>query len=142
MVTCCVVQCQRSTNKDSGTVKFFRFPLRNLEQRQLWIIAVKRKGADGKGWQPSKFTRICSGHFVGGIYSPTRNHPSYVPSIFPTKHFKSREIKDVARFERARQRQQLIQEQIKTDQQDGKHFQDSCLISVSKGSFFSDIRQI
>ncbi len=116
MVTCCVVQCQRNTNKDRGMVKFFRFPARNLEQRLLWITAVKRKGVEGKSWQPSKFTRICSDHFTGGIYSPTRNHPSYVPSIFPTQHVKSKKINDVIRFDRALNRQKNNRVQKKEDQ--------------------------
>ena len=116
MVNCCVVKCHRSTNKYSGSIKFFRFPAKNLEQRQLWITAVKRKFVNGKVWQPSKFTRICSDHFVGGIASPTRNHPSYVPSIFPTKHVKSKELTDVARFERVAKRNQAAQNKFKMDQ--------------------------
>jgi hypothetical protein len=29
--------------------------------------------------------QICSAHFVGGISSPTRLHPSYIPTIFPKR---------------------------------------------------------
>ena len=121
MVNCCVVKCHRNSNKDSGTIKFFRFPARNIEQRQLWITAVKRKCVSGKVWQPSKCARICSEHFVGGIVSPTRNHPSYVPSIFPTKHVKSKKLKDVARFERVAKRKQSAEDKFKLDQSEGKN---------------------
>ena len=116
MVNCCVVKCNRSTNKDSGSVKLFRFPARNLEQRQLWIAAVKRKCVNGKVWQPSEFTRICSDHFEGGIASPTRNHPSYVPSIFPTKDVKPKKVTDVTRFERVAKRNQAAQNKFKMEQ--------------------------
>ena len=58
---------------------FFSFPARNQEQRQLWIKAVNRQH-----WNPSKHTVICSSHFVGGKYSPTRLDPNYVPTIFPS----------------------------------------------------------
>ena len=109
MGLCCVVGCHRNTKRDKGTVGFYRFPKRNFEQRQLWIKAVKRINPDGSEWMPSANTRICSDHFVNGEVHPSRNHPSYVPSIFPTKHKKPKGITDADRFDRARKRQKLVE---------------------------------
>jgi len=104
MGVCCVVGCSRNTVKDKGVVGFYRFPSRNLERRGLWIKAVKRINEDGSEWKPSANTRICSDHFVNGESHPSRTHPSYVPSIFPTQHVKARGEKDAQRFERAQKR--------------------------------------
>ena len=110
MVYCSVVNCHRNPKTDSGKVKFYRFPKRNLEQRGLWIKAVKRIGANGKPWEPSKFSIICSDHFVNGEKSPTSNHPSYVPTIFPTQHLKPLGNDQLKRFKRASHRNKIKEE--------------------------------
>ena len=88
MVYCCVLNCHRNPKTDSGKVKFYRFPKRNFEQRELWIKKIGRIGTDGKPWQPSKYSVICSDHFLNGMKSPTRNHPSYIPTLFPPEFSK------------------------------------------------------
>ena len=88
--SCCVLGCTNSSAKtlcQEKGVKFFTFPTRDPEQREKWIAAVKRIEPGGKPWTP-KTHRICSEHFVGGEWSRTRGHASYLPTIFPTKHFK------------------------------------------------------
>lgn len=102
---CCVVGCSNGSVKNR-TAKFFNFPAesRNKEQRKLWVAAVKRLDSEGRPWLPSKWSRICSEHFVGGQWSPTSTHPAYVPTIFPTKHVKKRSQSDVDRYERMRKR--------------------------------------
>ena len=74
MVYCCVVNCNRNsnTNPDGDNVKFFRFPAKNQEQRELWVKAVKRIDIKGRPWQPTKYSRICSLHFIDGTTNPTR----------------------------------------------------------------------
>jgi hypothetical protein len=43
------------------------------------------------------FMQICSAHFVGGKVSPTRTHPDYKPSIFPTAHVRVQTEGDLKR---------------------------------------------
>ena len=50
--------CQNRQGKSS--VSFYRFPA-NLEQRNKWIAAIKRKN-----WQTSPYSRVCGAHFVTG----------------------------------------------------------------------------
>jgi hypothetical protein len=124
---CCVVECNNNSARDQGRVKFFRFPARNLEQRDLWIKAVNRVRPGGTDWAPGKshwctclkvemlqhalnlvsgkWTRICSEHFVGQKWHPTRGHPDYAPTLFPTKHVRERSEDDIGRFQRTEKRQ-------------------------------------
>ena len=83
---CCAVGCHNSYPRDKEKVNFFCFSKKNLEQRELWVQAVHRVNPDGSKWLPKDHSRICSQHFIGGKPSPTRTHPDYVPSVFPTKH--------------------------------------------------------
>ncbi len=78
MVYCCAVNCHQNTSSNHDKVKFFRFPARNKEQRELWIKAVNRVDVNGKPWQPSQYSRICSLHFVNGKASPTRLIQTFV----------------------------------------------------------------
>ena len=82
---CSVVGCSEARGEDDG-VRFFVFPKRNLEQRELWVKAIKRQSAHGDLWQPYNAAVVCSKHFLGGQPNPTRTHPDYAPSIFPTSH--------------------------------------------------------
>ena len=86
MSYCCVPNCFRNFKNDSEIVRFFRFPARNKDQLELWLIAIKKTGVDGKPWKPSKYSKICSDHFKNGTTSPIWYHPSYVPTIFPLQH--------------------------------------------------------
>ena len=101
---CCVVGCHNRKGKD--LVHFFSFPApsRNLEQRELWIKAVKRIEPDGSQWIPSKRSIVCADHFVKKKPSPTRTDPDYAPSIFPTKHGKAATLSDVQREKRRKDR--------------------------------------
>ena len=81
---CCVVGCHSTYPRDRMTVKFFCFSSKNLEQREKWISAVDRINEDGSPWVPKRHTRVCSLHFVGRQPNPTRTHPDYVPSLFPS----------------------------------------------------------
>uniref|UniRef100_A0A665T228 THAP-type domain-containing protein n=1 Tax=Echeneis naucrates TaxID=173247 RepID=A0A665T228_ECHNA len=61
--SCCAIGC---TNRQGD---FYRIPSEkeNPESR-LWICALRRTSVpgEGKGWQPSKYTRLCSEHFIKG----------------------------------------------------------------------------
>ena len=71
------------------SLHFYKFPKKNLEQRDLWIRAVFRKNPNGSDWQPGPSTLICSAHFVDNKKSVTRTHPSYLPTLFTTCNIKS-----------------------------------------------------
>ena len=102
---CCVVGCSNNRTRDSKRgISFYTFPKRNIEQKELWIKAVKRMGPDGSLWIPGPRTQICSEHFVGGKKSPTRGDPAYSPTLFPTKHTKEKSLADKRRHERAMER--------------------------------------
>lgn len=113
---CSVVGCKNSNIKEEckkNGVRFFCFPTRDPAQRELWISAVKRLAEDGRTWRPkSKGSKICSEHFVGGQWSRTRGHPSYLPTINLGHDEKiGMNEKDIARFQRHQQRQ-LEKEQL------------------------------
>ena len=111
-VHCSVVGCKNGSVRCKGTgIRFFSFPSRNAEIRELWIQAVKRINADGSDWNPTKWSRVCSEHLIDGQWSPTHNHPSYVLSIFKTKHVREGKESDVARIKRFKrqQKQQKVQ---------------------------------
>jgi hypothetical protein len=50
--------------------------------------------------------QVCSAHFIGEKVSPTRTHPDYTPSIFPTGHVREQTEGDLKRFERSHKRRQ------------------------------------
>ena len=60
---CCAPGCTNTAGKAAG-VSFYRFPA-DTERRSKWIAAVKRDS-----WQPTKYTRLCSVHFISGTLCP------------------------------------------------------------------------
>lgn len=79
-VYCSVDGCHTTCS----TGRLYMFPVKNLEQRQLWIEAVKRKRLDGSTWEPKrKGQYLCNYHFHNQTKSPTRTDKNYVPTIFP-----------------------------------------------------------
>ncbi|KAJ8981521.1 hypothetical protein NQ317_011757 [Molorchus minor] len=89
-VVCCVVNCR---NKQSNTknISFYSFSTKphKAEQREKWIKAVRRINADGSLWQPNKYTKICSAHFIDNVKSEHPLSPSFVPTIFPPCYLNS-----------------------------------------------------
>ena len=57
---------------------FTESPLKkeNPERRRLWICALRRASVPGenKQWQPSKYTRLCSEHFIKGKVKLVSQH--------------------------------------------------------------------
>ena len=101
---CSVVGCSEARGKQPG-VRFFRFPQRNKEQRELWVKAVRRQSSVGNSlWMPYETAVVCSRHFVLGKPSPTRTHPDYIPSIFPTSHRVEATDASIQRHLRAKRR--------------------------------------
>jgi hypothetical protein len=41
---------------------------------------------DGSPWQPTKYSFVCSRHFIGNAKSDHPHSPSFVPTIFPDKY--------------------------------------------------------
>ncbi|XP_075746724.1 uncharacterized protein LOC119185076 [Rhipicephalus microplus] len=103
-MNCCVVNCANSYEKCPPGTKFFRFPGRQclVDQRERWIRNVRRVNANGTEWQPAKWSRVCSAHFVGGKSSTDPASPSYAPAIFPPTYCKTSAIAEDkrSRYER------------------------------------------
>lgn len=72
--SCAAVGCTNRVGKKG--IIFYRFPA-DAEQRAKWLAAVRRDK-----WKPTKNSRVCSEHFVGGRKSDDRNSPGSVPTIF------------------------------------------------------------
>ncbi|CAH2083753.1 unnamed protein product [Euphydryas editha] len=107
---CCVVGC-KNTQSRNRELSFYSFPTRSWEikKREEWIKAVRRITIDNKPWQPSKNTRICSAHFVGGKQSNIENSPAYVPTIFPPVYKKKgKSQQTLARHQRLLKRKERM----------------------------------
>uniref|UniRef100_A0A224ZA07 THAP domain-containing protein 11 n=1 Tax=Rhipicephalus zambeziensis TaxID=60191 RepID=A0A224ZA07_9ACAR len=100
-MNCCVVGCTNSYKKCPPGTKLFRFPARPcfIHQREHWIRSVRRVNEDGTVWQPAKWSRVCSQHFVGGKPSTDPASPSYAPAVFPPAY---RETSFIAEDKRSR----------------------------------------
>ena len=101
---CCVVGCRSNSLRDAGWFSFHKFPKQNKDQAEAWSRAIKRVDARGNPWSPSPYSVICCHHFFKGKASHEKNHPGYIPSIFPTDHVPSKTDVDMRRFVRARRR--------------------------------------
>ncbi|KAM7307850.1 uncharacterized protein ISCGN_011486 [Ixodes scapularis] len=107
---CCVVNCHEQEGLNPG-VSFYRFPSKphEVEQRERWIRAAQRTEPDGKPWQPTQNSRMCSRHFVGNKKSNCVGHPAYVPTIFPPAYKRPLPLDSssgLERFDRWRKRLQ------------------------------------
>uniref|UniRef100_A0A3B3SYW9 THAP-type domain-containing protein n=1 Tax=Paramormyrops kingsleyae TaxID=1676925 RepID=A0A3B3SYW9_9TELE len=47
-----------NNGQGKANISFYRIPF-DGERRQRWVAAISRKD-----WQPSKYSRICSEHFL------------------------------------------------------------------------------
>jgi len=102
--SCCVVGCSNPYYQEGRNgVKFFKFPCNEMQKR-LWVCAVKRINDDKKNWDPSKYSVICSVHF----WNQLPKSLSYTPTIFPTEHKKSYNVKDQERFDRQARRCSML----------------------------------
>nr|XP_055046211.1 THAP domain-containing protein 1-like [Misgurnus anguillicaudatus] len=110
--SCCSVGCTNRRGNKPGLC-FYRIPSEkeNPERRRLWICAIKRAfvTAEGKEWQPSKYTRLCSEHFIKGAKSDDPSSPDWVPSVFlPTTATKKRKrTKDVEKYEQSKKEEEI-----------------------------------
>ncbi len=67
---CCVHGCGNITgmDKDLGVSRsYYEFPLNDREKCETWLSHMPQ--AKEKDWRPSKHSRICSDHFVGGEWN-------------------------------------------------------------------------
>ena len=72
---CSAVGCTNMYKKGNG-ISFYRFPT-NVERKRKWIAAVR-----WENWMPTKYSWICSQHFVTGKKSNNPLAPNYIPSFF------------------------------------------------------------
>ena len=77
---CCAVGCHNVYKKGSG-IHFYRFPT-EPDRRAKWVSAIHREG-----WVPTKYSWLCSEHFVTGKKSNNPLAPNFIPTIF--KHISS-----------------------------------------------------
>lgn len=78
----CVAPGCTNHNKMGKEITFHMFPI-DKERRSRWIQACKRINADGSKWDPqSKYTYICSEHFLNKKPSKDSNSPDFVPTVF------------------------------------------------------------
>ncbi len=110
--SCCAVGCSNRFRKGSG-VNFYRFP-EDKERKLRWIAAVGRKD-----WMPTKYTWLCSDHFISGSKSNDPLSPDYVPSVFAhaSTSLKRKAVEDMARFKRSadvkkRRQENTIREEV------------------------------
>ena len=75
--SCCAIGCTNRRGDKPGLC-FYRIPSEkeNPERRRLWICALRRASVPGenKQWQPSKYTRLCSQHFIKGKVKLVSQH--------------------------------------------------------------------
>ncbi len=57
----------------------YAIPREPEDRRQAFIAAIS-VGRD-KDWQPSKYSVICSKHFIGNQKSDDRNAANYIPTL-------------------------------------------------------------
>ncbi|XP_064488902.1 uncharacterized protein LOC135400871 [Ornithodoros turicata] len=103
---CCVVGCTNTYGSAPRNTRFYSFPSKphEIARRKKRVSAVKHVTKDGKPWTPTRFSRICSQHFVGGSKSDHPHSPAYVQSLFPSCYKKRTSQNALERFSRLRQR--------------------------------------
>ena len=112
--SCCAHGCVNHLTKGSS-FSFYRFPV-DPDRRRRWITAI-----NWKDWHPTKYSFVCSAHFVSGKKSNDPLSPDYVPSIF--KHVSSPiKRKRVNAFQRyterkKRKRVRQVQKEAERDEQ-------------------------
>ena len=77
---CCVPGCNSVTTRDPYS--FFRVMKSDQTISDKWIEAINRKISDENQWQPSKNSRICGKHFIGGAPSKNSGDPNSVPTLY------------------------------------------------------------
>ncbi|KAL5235047.1 hypothetical protein ACI65C_002457 [Semiaphis heraclei] len=102
-VSCAAYGCT-NRYKPGQTIHFFRFPLANVDLNKKWIAAIKRKK-----FTPTKWSRLCSDHFVSEDYQlNTKNvflKKNTVPTVFsafPSYYQKASKVSQKEPFVRNR----------------------------------------
>ena len=64
---CCAVGCKNVRKKGDDSRSFYRIPdeKKNPKLRSLWLTAINRKWSE----KSISCARLCSDHFISGIYS-------------------------------------------------------------------------
>uniref|UniRef100_A0A0A9X794 THAP domain-containing protein 11 n=1 Tax=Lygus hesperus TaxID=30085 RepID=A0A0A9X794_LYGHE len=119
---CCVPGCGNMYTNSNVTLYSFPGKPYELERKYRWVQAVNRLNADGSLWEPSKYSKICSHHFVGGQMSNIADHPAYVPSIFPKTSRKRRREKKTSKGAPKKRQKQIQPPSVRSDALDEKTF--------------------
>ncbi|XP_057332336.1 uncharacterized protein LOC130672086 [Microplitis mediator] len=83
---CCVVGCT-SNYQNLDDMKYYCFPGRSWEKERkfTWIANVRENINQDDSWMPTKNSRICNLHFVGGERSNDPRKEGYNPTVFPSR---------------------------------------------------------
>ncbi|XP_050418350.2 uncharacterized protein LOC126831741 [Patella vulgata] len=82
VLSCSAYGCHNRQYQERSEVSFYRFPA-NETRRQLWINNVKTAARDEKwSWNPTRYSRLCSAHFISGKKNDSPSSLDYVPSVF------------------------------------------------------------
>ncbi|KAK6165974.1 hypothetical protein SNE40_022774 [Patella caerulea] len=82
VLSCSAYGCHNRQYQERSDVSFYRFPA-NETRRQLWINNVKTAARDEKwSWNPTRYSRLCSAHFISGKKNDNPSSLDYAPSVF------------------------------------------------------------
>lgn len=80
---CCAHGCSNN-RKRNPELHFYRIP-KELSRRKAWLQRIRRDN-----FTPTVNTRLCSGHFAGGVKSDDPQAHGFIPSIFKHTHSTSK----------------------------------------------------
>ena len=60
--SCCAIGCTQRYSKAKG-VKMYRFPT-DPDRKKAWVNTIRQVG-----WQPNFHSRVCSAHFISGLFN-------------------------------------------------------------------------
>lgn len=67
-----MVGCANRQNKKKAGISLHRIPQLPKSRKEAWIKIKNRLHIDGdkqRQWEPTKYSRICSIYFLGGLYA-------------------------------------------------------------------------
>ncbi|KAI2802397.1 hypothetical protein BLOT_009844 [Blomia tropicalis] len=72
------------------------------QKRFAWIRFCRRMNVDGSPWTPSRHSKTCNVHFVGGKNDPYPHQPGFIPTLALSKRASTKNINIINRYERVK----------------------------------------